>query len=269
MNDIYYNILEIHPTDDINIIKKQYRKLSLKYHPDKNNNTNESNDKFNDLTNAYKILLSELSNNQNDIVKYHDLNPNNHNNPNNPNNHPNNHNNLNIPNIPNNINMLNKQIINVDIDILQSYTGNCIPIEIDNYNIVNNIINKNKETIYINIPKGIDNNEHININNIIIKINIINNTDFIRKGIDLIYHKNISLKEALCGFSFQINHLNGKIITINNYNGKIISPKDDTIIQKLGMIRDEYIGNLIIKYNIIFPKNISKKNIDILNNILN
>ena len=165
--------------------------------------------------------------------------------------------------------MLNKQIINVDIDILQSYTGNCIPIEIDNYNIVNNIIDKNKETIYINIPKGIDNNEYININNIIIKINIINNTDFIRKGIDLIYHKNITLKEALCGFSFQLNHLNGKIITINNYNGKIISPNDDTIIQKLGMIRDEYIGNLIIKYNIIFPKNILKKNIDILNNILN
>ena len=261
MNDIYYNILEIEKTHDINIIKKQYRKLSLKYHPDKNNNTIESNNKFNELTNAYKNLLLNLSNtnnntntnniNEKNIVKYN-VNSS----------YINNNNNQNIDLLKNN------KIINVDIDMLQSYNGYCIPVEVDNYNIINNIIEKNKETIYINIPKGIDTNEYININNIKIKVNIINNTDFIRKGIDLYYKKNITLKEALCGFSFKINHLNGKIITINNYNGNIISPNQETIIQNLGMIRDKYIGNLIINYNIIFPKNISKNNINILNTIL-
>jgi DnaJ-class molecular chaperone len=263
MKDIY-NILEIEPTNDINIIKKQYRKLSLKYHPDKNNNSIDYNNKFNELNNAYKKILLEFNNqnnknnhnNQNNLVKYNDVNIDNTNQ------------NINNKNKLFDINDLNYQIKTVDITMIQSYNGYCIPIEIDNFNIVNNIIEKNKETIYVKIPKGIDNNEYININNIKIKVNIINNTNFIRKGIDLVYEKNITLKESLCGFSFKINHLNGKIITINNYNGKIISPYEETIVKNLGMIRDNYIGDLIIKYNIIFPKNISKDKIDKLNNIL-
>ena len=31
-------------------VKKQYKKLALKYHPDKNGNTNESNEKFKEVS---------------------------------------------------------------------------------------------------------------------------------------------------------------------------------------------------------------------------
>ena len=54
-------------------------------------------------------------------------------------------------------------------------------------------------------------------------INVENKTEFIRDGLDLLHQKKITLKEALCGFSFDIKHLSGKTYTINNTNGKIIT----------------------------------------------
>ena len=54
-----YNALEI----DVNsttisqaYIKKQYRKMALKYHPDKNGNTEESNERFKKINEAYNYL---------------------------------------------------------------------------------------------------------------------------------------------------------------------------------------------------------------------
>jgi hypothetical protein len=54
-----YNALEL----DINnksiskeYLKKQYRKLALKYHPDKNGNTSESNERFRKINEAYNYL---------------------------------------------------------------------------------------------------------------------------------------------------------------------------------------------------------------------
>jgi DnaJ-class molecular chaperone len=49
-----YNILEIEKTDDIETIKKSYKRLVKKYHPDKN--IDKSGEKFKELTGAYQIL---------------------------------------------------------------------------------------------------------------------------------------------------------------------------------------------------------------------
>ena len=54
-----YDILEISPTDSIATIKKSYKKLSLKYHPDKNRNDKLSKEKFMLINKAYKILTNE------------------------------------------------------------------------------------------------------------------------------------------------------------------------------------------------------------------
>ena len=52
----YYQDLEIDPDTSIHDIKQQYRKLARKYHPDKNNNSNESTEHFKRLSEAYTVL---------------------------------------------------------------------------------------------------------------------------------------------------------------------------------------------------------------------
>ena len=43
-------------------LKKRYRKMALKYHPDKNGNTEESNEHFKKINEAYNYLRREIKN---------------------------------------------------------------------------------------------------------------------------------------------------------------------------------------------------------------
>ena len=55
----YYRILEIKEDADFSEIKKKYRKLAIKYHPDKNPGDDEAVKKFREITEAYEILGDE------------------------------------------------------------------------------------------------------------------------------------------------------------------------------------------------------------------
>jgi len=55
-NDDYYKILGIDKNADENQIKKAYRKLAIKYHPDKNQGNKAAEDKFKTINEAYNIL---------------------------------------------------------------------------------------------------------------------------------------------------------------------------------------------------------------------
>ena len=52
----YYDILGVDRDADENAIKKAYRKLALKYHPDRNGGSEEAEEKFKEATEAYEVL---------------------------------------------------------------------------------------------------------------------------------------------------------------------------------------------------------------------
>jgi DnaJ-class molecular chaperone len=168
---------------------------------------------------------------------------------------------------------------NISIKLEDAYSGILFPLEIERQ--VEQMRNVETETVYINIPAGIDDNEIIILKNkghvinedvkgdlkIVVKID--NNTPFIRNGMDLIYKKTITLKESLCGFSFEIFHLNGKKMLMNNTQGKaIIKPNFRKVIPNMGIVREQVTGNMIIEFNVEFPSSLSEEQIEVLEKTL-
>lgn len=58
--DSLYNILNIKKTATPDEVKRAYRQLALKYHPDKNRNDPSAHEKFQDINRAHKILSDQL-----------------------------------------------------------------------------------------------------------------------------------------------------------------------------------------------------------------
>lgn len=55
-NKDYYKILGVNKSASKDEIKKAYRTLALKYHPDRNSSNKESEDKFKEISEAYAVL---------------------------------------------------------------------------------------------------------------------------------------------------------------------------------------------------------------------
>lgn len=55
----YYEILGVNRSADASAIKRAYRKLAKKYHPDSNSGNTEAEEKFKEITKAYQILGDE------------------------------------------------------------------------------------------------------------------------------------------------------------------------------------------------------------------
>ena len=84
----------------------------------------------------------------------------------------------------------------------------------------------------------------------------------------LLDEKNITLKEALCGFSFEIKYLNGKSYTLNNNKGNIIPPEYKKVYPNMGLTRENHKGNMIIHFHVDFPETLTSEQIEKISEIL-
>jgi DnaJ-class molecular chaperone len=301
----YYKTLHIEENASSDEIKKAYRKLSLKHHPDKGGDSKI----FKEINEAYQILGDKQKKQEYDFKRNMKHNGIPH---------------INTRGIPPEIikmmfsngnmsmngmpffhfsqSMNNEEgpnirifkngvqqptpmqrpvpiIKTIHISFEQAYNGVNLPLEIERWINENNVKTFEKETLYVDIPKGIDNNEIIILRNkgniisddnkgdikLFIKIN--NDTIFERKGIDLLLKKKISLKEALCGFSFDIKYFNERKFTIKNEKN-IIKSGYSKVVPNLGMTRGNYKGNLIIIFDVEFPDSLNENQIQLLREIL-
>jgi DnaJ family protein B protein 4 len=166
------------------------------------------------------------------------------------------------------------------ITLSKAYTGYNMPIEITRWIVEAGIKREETELIYIPIPRGIDNNEIIilrdrgnvlsenNKGDIKVFIKIQNDTEFVRNGLDLVLNKTISIKDALCGFTFDMTYLDGRTFKINNNVGNIITNNSNKVLNGMGMKREEHTGNLIINFNVTFPEQLTHEQIEALQKIL-
>ena len=306
--ETYYDILGVSKDANDNEIKKAFRALSLKYHPDRNP-TEDTTEKFQKIGEAYEVLSDSEKRNQYDnesngipfgmpfthmdsMNEFQDMN--------------------NIFNMmfggmagpgmpgmggpgirifhsggmgggPQFFQQFQKPAPlskTVNITLNQCYDGGSIPVEIERF-VVNNGI-KYTETVTLNIPipKGIHEKNGIIIENegncvndlkgdVKLSFKIDEHPLFKRRESDLIYKKKISLKEALCGFSFELQHLNGKMLFLNNKSNRtIITPDTKKTIPNLGIENEGKTGNLIIEFVIDFPINLSEEQMNTISSVL-
>jgi DnaJ family protein A protein 2 len=70
---------------------------------------------------------------------------------------------------------------------------------------------------------------------------------------DLLLEKTISLKEALCGCSFSVQHLDGRTLHIKTNEGQVIKPNSFMVVQSEGMPvhgRPFVKGNLYVRFEV-------------------
>jgi len=306
MSDSFYNILEVPETASLDDIKKSYRRLSMLYHPDKNKNNPDATSKFQKISEAYETLGDEESKNEYDAKRNNPFfkmmgQNTGHNSGHNPMEdlfgnlfgmpfgHMQSFGPGNMPPFGQNIRIfhngvpVNPQgfvqgiqkptpiIKNISVPIDKILTGTTIPVDIERWLIQDGNKVFENETVYVTVPKGIDEGEIIVLRekgnvvredckgDIKIFIKIENDTDFKRSGLDLFLDKTITVKEALCGFSFDLKYITGKTYTITNQSGNIISHGYSKTIPNMGFSRDNHTGNLIIVFNVKFPDKLTEE----------
>lgn len=325
MSDNLYERLSLSSDATAPEIKKAYHRLSLKYHPDRNQNSEESTKIFQGIGEAYETLGDATKKRQYDLSQSlgmeHGSMPQFENMeelfsklfgmggmgggmssmggmggdmggfPGMPSGFP-----PGFPpggkmkfsmfhnGVPVNMNMGNTKPtaitkrIQIDIDLV--LIGGKVPVEYDRWVLENGVKRNETTKIYVDIIQGIDNNETIvvkDVGNIIhdncigdlkVIIEVQNDSGYIRNGLDLIFDKTISLKDALCGFSFELKYMNGKSYTITNQEGSIVVPEYTKLLPNMGLQRGDVRGHLMIRFHIEFPKSLEVDTIQKLKDLL-
>ena len=69
MNDNFYQVLGVAENATQDEIKKAYRKLAVKHHPDKNRGNKQAEERFKKISEAYDVLGDEKKRTQYDAMR--------------------------------------------------------------------------------------------------------------------------------------------------------------------------------------------------------
>jgi DnaJ-class molecular chaperone len=275
----HYDTLKVPQDANADTIKKQYRKLSLDHHPDRPSGNSA---KFKELNEAYEVLSDPKKRREYD-ASFH-------------------------PSPEHAIfEMLFKGngavdmfsmggpppmffhqppvrlapvIVHLRLTLDQAFAGCSVPVELQRTIYEGRSKRLETETLYVDVPAGIDNNEVIvveqkgnvgpdyEVGDVRVVVQIDNPTKMVRNGLDLIYTHPLTLKDALCGFTFELEYLNGKQLKIANQEGNIVTPQLKKTIPNMGMKRDHRQGALIIMFAIQFPPTLTLEQIETLKTVL-
>lgn len=279
----YYKILRINKSASADSIKKAYRKLARKYHPDVNPNDKAAETKFKELQEAYDVLKDEKKRKE-----YDELGPNyfNYKNAGTGGGHSQSgyYNNYSGgaygPNSNGGSNFDFEDVFSdlfsrsgkkhgpvkgidlsasIDISVAESVKG------------TERILNVNGRKIKVKIPAGIPDGGKIKVSgkgapspnggpsgNIYIQIRILGNKIFERKGNDIYVNKEIKLTEAVLGTKTKVPTIDGNIMltipkgTQNGTKFRITGKGSPDV-------STEKVGDLIVTIRVKIPSNISEK----------
>lgn len=135
--------------------------------------------------------------------------------------------------------------------------------------------NKQTDIVLIDVPPRVANGHKIHIPGkshgrrkaITIQINIVEHPIFVRDGdADLVVEHRVSLKDALCGFTFELMHLNGRSYKFNCKPCSITGSMNETkLLPGLGYSES---GSLKIRFSIDLPTSLTEEQISALSKIL-
>jgi len=160
--------------------------------------------------------------------------------------------------------------LKAEIKLSDAYHGCILPIDVKRKVVEIGVEREEVEKLYVKVTEGIDHDEiihlkgkgHINEDvkgDVQLQIKIEPHETFQRRGMDLIFSRQISFKESLVGFNFTVEHLNGKKFSINNTNGRIVLNNQQTELPNLGMKREGISGKLIIRFEVNIPEALTKE----------
>jgi len=132
------------------------------------------------------------------------------------------------------------------------------------------VLGKKEETLDVFIEKGSKNGEKIKFRDkgnmqpgfttgdFCVVLNQVKHPFFKRKGADLLMQKEMSLVDALCGFNFEIEHLDGRKIIVESKPGEVIRDESVMVLKGEGFpVKGDAgaNGHLFLEFTLDFPKN--------------
>lgn len=248
-DDAYYNILGVSKQATADEIKRSYRRLAIKKHPDKGGNVEE----FKKIVEAYEILSD---NEKRAVYDRYGLNGNS---------------NMNM-----NMNSGGNPFGNFE-DLFRGFGSFQVPLVFQLDLSLEDLFTGKDYTIPINnarvkivIQPGMYGGQELILRNrvvdprgggpgrdLVFRLREIRHPTFQRKNADLLIEININLTEALLGFEYKFKHLDGTLVSIRSKPGDISNADAVLMVPSLGMpVYDQpkQRGRLFVKCKLQFPK---------------